>query len=41
MQRYVAGLPVERAAVEHVAVGPRPAADTETTSAVATEKEPV
>jgi sugar (pentulose or hexulose) kinase len=43
MQRYVAALPVERAAVDHVAVGRRPAAphtaDTETTSAALTEEE--
>jgi sugar (pentulose or hexulose) kinase len=42
MQRYVAALPVERAAVEHVEVGRRPAApqtaDTGTTSAVLTEE---
>ncbi len=41
MQRYVAALPVERAAVEHVGVGPRQAADTETTSPVLTEEQPV
>jgi sugar (pentulose or hexulose) kinase len=44
MQRYVAALPVERAAVEHVAVGRRRAApqtaDPETTSAVLTEEQP-
>jgi sugar (pentulose or hexulose) kinase len=43
MRRYVAALPVERAAVDHVAVGRRPAAphtaDTETTSAALTEEE--
>ena len=38
MQRYVAALPVERAAVDHVGVGHRSAA-TETTSAVLTEGE--
>ena len=42
MQRYVAALPVERAAVEHVAVGRGQAApqttDPETTSAVLTEE---
>src|SRR4051794_26300721 len=40
MQRYVAGLPVERAAVDHVGIGHRRAepqsADTETTSAAPT-----
>jgi sugar (pentulose or hexulose) kinase len=44
MQRYVAALPVERAAVEHVGVGHEAApqtADTETTSAVLTEEQPV
>jgi len=44
MQRYVAGLPVERAAVEHVAIGSRPAdqqtADAETTTAPTTEEQP-
>jgi sugar (pentulose or hexulose) kinase len=44
MQRYVAGLPVQRAAVDHVGVGRRQAApptvDTETTSAVLTEEQP-
>jgi sugar (pentulose or hexulose) kinase len=44
MQRYVAGLPVERAAVDHVGVDRRTAApqtaDTETTSAVLTEEQP-
>jgi sugar (pentulose or hexulose) kinase len=44
MQRYVAALPVERAAVDHVGVGRRQAApqtaDTETTSAVLTEELP-
>jgi sugar (pentulose or hexulose) kinase len=44
MQRYVAALPVERAAVDHVVVGPRQAAphsaDNETTSAVLTEEQP-
>jgi sugar (pentulose or hexulose) kinase len=40
LQRYVAALPVERAAVEHVGVGQRPAGDTETTSAVLTEEQP-
>jgi sugar (pentulose or hexulose) kinase len=39
MQRYLAALPVERAAVEHVRVGRRPApADTETPSPVLTEE---
>jgi sugar (pentulose or hexulose) kinase len=42
MQRYVAGLAVERAAVDHVAVGrgqaPPQTADPETTSAVLTEE---
>jgi sugar (pentulose or hexulose) kinase len=45
MQRYVAALPVERAAVEHVRVGTAQAAppisDTETASAVLTEEQPV
>ena len=41
MRRYVAALPVERAAVEHVAVGSPPAAGTETGPAVLTEKEPL
>jgi sugar (pentulose or hexulose) kinase len=45
MRRYVAALPVERAAVDHVEVGQRQAApqtaDTETTSAVLTEEQPV
>jgi sugar (pentulose or hexulose) kinase len=43
MQRYVAALPVQRAAVDHVGVGRRAApqtADTETTSAVPTEEQP-
>jgi sugar (pentulose or hexulose) kinase len=44
MQRYVAALPVERAAVEHVGVGRRQAAphpaDPETTSDVLTEEQP-
>jgi sugar (pentulose or hexulose) kinase len=40
MQRYVAALPVERAAVEHVAVGRPQTADTETTPAVLTEEQP-
>ena len=44
MQRYVAALPVERAAVDHVRVGQRQAAphsaDTETTSVVLTEEQP-
>jgi sugar (pentulose or hexulose) kinase len=44
MQRYVAALPVERAAVEHVGVGTQQAAphpaDPETTSAVLTEEQP-
>jgi sugar (pentulose or hexulose) kinase len=44
LQRYVAGLPVERAAVDHVRVGRRQAApqtaDTETTAAVLTEEQP-
>ncbi|TFV74982.1 ATPase [Blastococcus sp. CT_GayMR19] len=40
MRRYVAALPVERAAVEHLAVGTPPAAETETTSAVLTEEQP-
>jgi sugar (pentulose or hexulose) kinase len=44
MQRYVAALPVERAAVEHMGAGQRQAgprtADTETTSAVLTEEQP-
>jgi sugar (pentulose or hexulose) kinase len=45
MERYVAALPVERAAVEHVEVGQRQAsphsADTETASPVLTEEQPV
>src|SRR4051812_19551647 len=44
MQRYVAGLPVERAAVDHVGVGRRPSApqsaDTEMTSTALTEEQP-
>ncbi|KGH46926.1 ATPase [Modestobacter caceresii] len=41
MQRYVAALPVQRAAVDHVDVGHRPAApQTETTSAAETEEQP-
>ncbi|MFD2092671.1 xylulokinase [Blastococcus deserti] len=40
MQRYVAALPVERAAVDHVTVGRRQTADPETTSAVLTEEQP-
>ncbi|SDN58794.1 xylulokinase [Geodermatophilus sp. DSM 45219] len=44
MQRYVAGLPVERAAVDHVGIGHRRAepqtAGTETTSAAPTEEQP-
>jgi sugar (pentulose or hexulose) kinase len=44
MQRYVAGLPVERAAVDHVGVDHRGAepqtADAETTSAALTEEQP-
>jgi len=44
MQRYVAALPVERAAVEHVRIGPPGAephtAQTETTSAALTEEQP-
>ena len=44
MQRYIAALPVERAAVDHVGVGRRQAApqtaDTGTTSAVLTEEQP-
>ncbi|MGY1857471.1 xylulokinase [Modestobacter sp. SYSU DS0290] len=40
MQRYVAGLPVERAAVQHVATGSRPAAPSDTTSAPLTEEQP-
>jgi sugar (pentulose or hexulose) kinase len=41
MQRYVAALPVERAAVDHVGVGQRPqTADNGTTSAVLTEEQP-
>ncbi len=44
MERYVAALPVERAAVEHVGVGTQQAAphpaDPETTSAVLTEEQP-
>jgi sugar (pentulose or hexulose) kinase len=40
MQRYVAALPVERAAVEHVRIGRRPTADSETTPAVRTEEQP-
>jgi sugar (pentulose or hexulose) kinase len=40
MERYVAALPVERAAVEHVAVGTPRTADIETTSAVLTEEQP-
>jgi sugar (pentulose or hexulose) kinase len=46
MRRYVAALPVERAAVEHVAVGGPPTAGTEptagtgTTSTVQTEEQP-
>ena len=43
LERYVAGLPVERAAVDHVGLGRRRAApqtaDTETTSAVPTEEQ--
>jgi sugar (pentulose or hexulose) kinase len=45
MQRYVAGIPVERAAVDHVGVDHRLAepqtAENETTSAVLTEEQPV
>jgi sugar (pentulose or hexulose) kinase len=45
MQRYVAALPVERAAVEHVAIDRRPAeqqtAETETTSPAPIEEQPV
>ena len=44
MQRYVAALPVERAAVDHVRIGHRRAEpqtlDTETTSAAPTEEQP-
>ena len=44
MQRYVAALPVERAAVDHVGIGHRRAepqtADTETISAALTEEQP-
>src|SRR4051812_1629143 len=44
MQRYVAALPVERAAVDHVGVGRRPSApqsaDTEMTSTALTEEQP-
>jgi sugar (pentulose or hexulose) kinase len=44
MQRYVAALPVERAAVDHVGTGQRRAepqtAETETTSAALTEEQP-
>jgi sugar (pentulose or hexulose) kinase len=44
MQRYVAALPVERAAVDHVGIGHRPAeprnADTGSTSAAQTEEQP-
>lgn len=41
MQRYVAALPVERAAVEHVGIGTPRTAETETTSAAPTEEQPV
>jgi sugar (pentulose or hexulose) kinase len=40
MQRYVAGLPVERAAVDHVGIGHPRAAETETTSAARPEEQP-
>ncbi|MCZ2846420.1 xylulokinase [Modestobacter sp. VKM Ac-2978] len=41
MQRYVAGLPVERAAVEHVAIGDRPAEPhTDETPTATTEEQP-
>jgi sugar (pentulose or hexulose) kinase len=44
MQRYVAALPVERAAVDHVGIGHRraesPTADTEMTSAALIEEQP-
>ena len=40
MQRYVAALPVERAAVDHVGAGLRQAADAGTTSAPLTEEQP-
>jgi sugar (pentulose or hexulose) kinase len=44
MQRYVAGLPVERAAVENLAIGHRPAgqqtSDAETTASALTEEQP-
>ena len=40
MQRYVAALPVERAAVDHVGAGHRQAADAGTTSAPLTEEQP-
>ena len=41
MQRYVAALPVERAAVEHVGIGHRRAGpQTGTTSATETEEQP-
>jgi sugar (pentulose or hexulose) kinase len=44
MARYVAALPVQRAAVEHLQVGsrqaPPPSTDTETTSDVLTEEQP-
>jgi sugar (pentulose or hexulose) kinase len=40
MQRYVAALPVERAAVDHLGACPRQAADAGTTSAAQTEEQP-
>ncbi|MGY1749597.1 xylulokinase [Modestobacter sp. SYSU DS0511] len=40
MQRYVAGLPVERAAVQHVATGSQPTEPSDTTSAPLTEEQP-
>lgn len=40
MRRYVAALPVERAAVDHVGVGHQQTDDTGTTSAVLTEEQP-
>lgn len=40
MQRYVAGLPVERAAVDHLGIGHPPATGAETTSAAPTEEQP-
>ncbi|MGY2078614.1 xylulokinase [Modestobacter sp. SYSU DS0657] len=40
MQRYVAGLPVERAAVQHVATGSQPTEPSDPTSATLTEEQP-